>query len=160
MKGAGVQTMTSTRHGFHYEQWIVNPVNLTEARDEGVKRALACDPSVEARKSLNEIVKDWEGIVGVGNEVEGFPGVEAAVAEALVEEVTEHVEVTGTASIIDELVVVSGGGMVREGLSARVLGGETVDCGGNGEDREGIKGFVREFPEKGHCILLRESEWS
>ena len=62
---------------------------------------------------MGELIEDGDAGVGVGDEVEGALGVEAAVSYALVEEVADGGEVSVPRRCVDEIVVVSSGGFVR-----------------------------------------------
>lgn len=116
-----------TRHGLDDAEGVVDASEMAEARDEGIERALAREAWVEAREGSDDVVDG--GGVGGGEEFEGAPGVEAAVLDALVEEVAERVEVARDAGGGDLIVVVGGGGVVGEGIGGGGggLGGEVAE---------------------------------
>ena len=65
---------------------------------------------------MDQRVEDGERGFVAGEEVEGFGGVEASVSHTLVEEVPYSHHVSISASFVNLLVVVSGGGLVRKWL--------------------------------------------
>ena len=141
----------ATSHYFDHAQRVFDALELAEARNEGIEGALARDAGVEGGEGSNDVVQEGRGESGVRDEGEGALGVEAAVLDALVEDVAERLEVAGAAGGSGEFVVVGGGGIVWEGLG----GGGGGGGGESTEGREGIiKGFVEWFWEKRHRIRL------
>lgn len=69
---------------------------------------------------MGKVVEYGQGGLIVGDEVERLGGVEATVPHALVEEVAERFEVSGPACGVDQVVVVGGGGHIREWVRVRV----------------------------------------
>jgi hypothetical protein len=69
---------------------------------------------------LGKVVEYGQGGLRVGDEVERLGGVEATVLHALVEEVANRFEISGPACSVDQVVIVGGGGHIRERVKVRV----------------------------------------